>query len=354
MKRIGVWLLLASLGVFSLANAAQALISLEYDLIILDLPAGSADRDSEANAINTQGGIVGSYYNSSLPIYWIPGGNAPFRIPVQYGYGKAFAISWADSVFGETANAIGWKRAFSWRPGDAQVQFLGYLPGLYDSAAYAPLTGCAYDHYTPASEQACYFPGDTAVALSPGKRSCALGMNGSVYVGWEKSERTGGNQHAVLWNEGPAGWQDLTPDASSGAAMAINLVIAVYKVTGYINNRAFIWDHVKGLRQNTDISDAKGLAINGRGQVVGSSSAYGAWPVAFIWEEGQGTELLNNLVANRDGFEIAEARCINDQGDIVGWGYYPASQPVKRAFLLRQKQRVPLIVALYVELLLVD
>ncbi|MCA9438379.1 MAG: hypothetical protein KC978_21520, partial [Candidatus Omnitrophica bacterium] len=53
---------------------------------------------------------------------------------------------------------------------------------------------------------------------------------------------------------------------------------------------------------------------------------------AIFWEKGR-TYDLNDLIPSDSGWFLEVALDINDQGEIVGWGYNPDGE--KRGFLLR-------------------
>jgi probable HAF family extracellular repeat protein len=60
-------------------------------------------------------------------------------------------------------------------------------------------------------------------------------------------------------------------------------------------------------------------SINDSGQVVGSKLTGGEQMHAVFWEDGVLTD-LNDLLPPGSGWELQEARDINDNGGIVGWG----------------------------------
>jgi probable HAF family extracellular repeat protein len=59
-------------------------------------------------------------------------------------------------------------------------------------------------------------------------------------------------------------------------------------------------------------------ACNNKGQVVGEYGTYGR---GFIWDQQKGMRDLNTLVGDPD-WDLRAAYGINDNGEIVGWGYY--------------------------------
>jgi probable HAF family extracellular repeat protein len=74
------------------------------------------------------------------------------------------------------------------------------------------------------------------------------------------------------------------------------------------------------------------LAINDRGQVVGSSrtATSGTSTHAFLWENGEIVD-LNDLIVPGSGWVLQQATCINASGQIVGTGLLNGQV---RAFLL--------------------
>jgi probable HAF family extracellular repeat protein len=90
--------------------------------------------------------------------------------------------------------------------------------------------------------------------------------------------------------------------------------------------------------------------INSRGQVVGQATNCNGRGRAFIWDSVNGIRDLNNLVDAPDWI-LNTAYDINEQGEIVGWGYYNGIFDF--AFLLRPSNR-PGNNAPIMELLLFD
>jgi uncharacterized membrane protein len=87
------------------------------------------------------------------------------------------------------------------------------------------------------------------------------------------------------------------------------------QVVGGVKNRAFIWDQLNGAVFLSD-GYATANSINDRGQVVGDSSSGG-----FLWENGVMTNLNSFLPAGSSDI-LAKATGINNNGDIVGHGYW--------------------------------
>jgi probable HAF family extracellular repeat protein len=80
---------------------------------------------------------------------------------------------------------------------------------------------------------------------------------------------------------------------------------------------------------------SRGLGLNNRGEVVGSVTiGAGTQTRAFLWSDGR-MEDLNDLISGAAGWQLREARGINDAGQIVGWGSFRNEE---RAFLLLPSQ----------------
>ena len=62
------------------------------------------------------------------------------------------------------------------------------------------------------------------------------------------------------------------------------------------------------------------FGVNSALQVVGSSlTADNATTHAFLWQNGSMVD-LNQLLPYGLGWNLVEARAINEEGDVVGWG----------------------------------
>ena len=63
-------------------------------------------------------------------------------------------------------------------------------------------------------------------------------------------------------------------------------------------------------------------SINDHGQVVGTKMDPGSEiPTAVLWEDGVLTD-LNDLLPPDSGWQLLEARDINNNGGVVGWGLH--------------------------------
>jgi probable HAF family extracellular repeat protein len=162
-----------------------------------------------------------------------------------------------------------------------------------------------------------------------GPWSQAAGINdaGKVVGGSPASDE--GGVHAFLYSGGQM--SDLgTLGGSSSFASDIN---DTDKVVGSSNTndsnqpeRAFLYSG----GQMSDLgtlggSDSSALDINDADKVVGSSSTSEAFTYhAFLYSDGVMRD-LNSLIPANSGFELTSAAAINDNGNIVGYGYNQGS-----------------------------
>jgi probable HAF family extracellular repeat protein len=80
---------------------------------------------------------------------------------------------------------------------------------------------------------------------------------------------------------------------------------------------------------------SKALHINDGGQIVGETGAYSA-SRAYLYQNGKMQD-LNKTIPADSGWVLRSASCINNHGQIVGWGAHNGKQ---RAFLLTPIQPV--------------
>ncbi len=167
-----------------------------------------------------------------------------------------------------------------------------------------------------------------------GAESFAYGINlfGQV-VG--EAQTAGGQFRAFFYN----GVMNELPTlgGSGGVAWAVNSgqqVVGASQVAGNAVMHAFLWHPTQGIRDLGTLggSESHARAINNSGLVVGYSTlASGSNTHAFVWHQTSGMVDLNSLLPNGSGWELLEARGINDAGQIVGVGLFGG---VRAAFLL--------------------
>lgn len=176
-----------------------------------------------------------------------------------------------------------------------------------------------------------------------GANSAALGVNNSKRtIGW--SETASGATHAFSNYTRPfrlgstTYYQLVTTDlgtlgGTNSSALAINdhgVIVGWAQTAGNARTDAYLCQqNAKGpVSYRTSLGQLGGgttsvaCDINNNGIVVGYGVlADGTTRHAFVWQSGVGMRDLNSLIPPNSGWVLAEARSINDAGDIVGWGY---------------------------------
>jgi probable HAF family extracellular repeat protein len=164
--------------------------------------------------------------------------------------------------------------------------------------------------------------------------SAAAGINdGGVVVGesWSVNpDWTTASRRACVWSTDGS-----VVDLGRGGARAVN---SAGQVVGQADGRAFRWTAGIGKEDLGALpggSRSAAYAINNAGVVVGTAWV-GAEYVsqrAIVYTNGSGLVDLNSLLApTAQGWGLAEARGINNVGDVVGWGYRNGE---RRAFALK-------------------
>lgn len=162
-----------------------------------------------------------------------------------------------------------------------------------------------------------------------GATSSAAAINDAGQVAGS-AELPNGHSHAFI--SGPGGLTDLgTLGGTESFASAINSNghVVGYSISGNGAWRAFLWDgHAMRDLGIPFYPDSYALAVNSHDVAVGRLEHMFAMAAA-LFRDGQVLELSAMIGASR--FQLAEARGINDRGQIVGWGYCDS---VAHAFLL--------------------
>ena len=299
------------------------------------LPEGGYE--TEANAVNSAGQVVGSALNT------IPDPN-----------------SMAVSTFWLWAVPYGYQtRAFIWEKG--VMEDLGTLPGGTDAQAIlinergqvlgysytspAPSTNCAppnLPNFPLTTGSFLWQRGKGMVDLRSLGGTCTLATdlnNQGQVIGM--SNLTGDQyQHAFFWEHGSI--QDLggSLGGNNTGAFVVNddgQAVGFAYFPGDTTFHATLWKHVGemtdlGAIGNDPCSYATG--INAKGQVVGASLSpctQGATARAFLWEDGS-IVALNALIPPGSGLRLGQTYTINDRGEIAGEG--SDSSENDHAFLL--------------------
>lgn len=189
-------------------------------------------------------------------------------------------------------------------------------------------------------------------ALVPNSNSIAYAINNAgastQIVG---SSDTGNGNFQQAFVADLSGNMTALPFISGGSdaiAYAINTAGQIAGVSNDVTGtyRATVWRFQSGNWVGTMLGqiggrDSYGLGINTEGDIVGSSFTASQRKEATIWDNATYTPVnLNGLMTSGTsaGWYLAEARSVNDLGQIVGYGFLNG---VKTAFLLNPRSLPP-------------
>jgi len=319
------------------------------------LPGGY---NSFAQAVSANGLIAGMSENGLTdPLLNIPAVNAVlwkegqiFNLGTLEGGYESLAngVNSRGLVVGESLNTVpdpflGLQvRAFLWQK--EAMQDLGTLGTGTDAVAYfvnepGQIAGASFTNTTINS------------ATGVPTEDPFLWVNGTMYdlgtlggtLGFPNAINNGGQvigqsnlagdstNHPFLWDKrGNPPLADLgTLGGDNGYASRINdagAVVGTADLPGSQTHHAFLWQKGVGMTDlGTVGSDpcSGSLGINSRGQVVGFSSTCAVNAHAFLWEDGQITD-LNIFNYSGSGLQqLLLAYNINDSGEIAGLGVPP-------------------------------
>jgi probable HAF family extracellular repeat protein len=198
------------------------------------------------------------------------------------------------------------------------------------------------------------FPGDTVgVAFWINDKGQAVGMSGTC----ANTQLPGpaASAHAVLWENGSVtdlgnlgGTANPALLGVGNAALAINnrgQVVGTSALPGNTTHHAFLWTGETGMRDlgtlPGDIVSA-GLGINNRGDVIGNSISPPGLPTGnphpFLWQDGVMAD-LNTLIPADSPLQLLTAFSINDRGQIAGIGVTSGGDV--HAYLMTPEPLVP-------------
>jgi probable HAF family extracellular repeat protein len=286
---------------------------------IVNLGTLERGHQSEANAMNSSGQVVGTALNT------IPDANSMavenfwyFNVP--YGYQQ---------------------RAFLWDK-EKGMQDLGTLPGGSDAQAIfinerGQVVG---DSYTSSTQKGACFPlASRAFLWEKGKRMTDLGsfggsctaaaaLNNHGQVAGESLRKGDKAGPAFLWENGSLHELGGSLGGDFTGANAIN---EQGKAAGFgylQGNKTFHATLWKNLKEITDLGVigtdpcSYAAAINQKMQVVGGSSPtcdFGDKSRAFLWERGSIFD-LNSLIPPKSSLYLQLTYSINDRSEIAGSG----------------------------------
>jgi probable HAF family extracellular repeat protein len=258
---------------------------------------GTLGGNSGATAINDNGLVVGG---SSIAGQWhpfvypYPGG--PMQdlgtLGSSYWHNVAYGINASGLVVGTSGVPDGWCHAFSYQYPGGPMQDLNNLANI-----------------------------------GPTREGYAWAINASGQaVGWYFG--TWGEGYHAFLDQCPNGpWKDL---GTLGGSINLNTcaygindrgqVVGESYIAGNAAYHAFLYPYPDGPMQDLGTlggTNSLAISINNRGQVVGHAMIAGNVWHAFVFADGRMQD-LNELVDLPPGVSLIRAKCINDQGWIVG------------------------------------
>lgn len=287
---------------------------------------------SVGSALNNAGQVVGmaSLLGDGEFHAFASGGNNLLDLGTLGGsFSSANGLNDAGTVVGQSDSSPGGSsyRAFRLASGGG-MQDLGTLGGSYSAAnrinnagqviGFAAIEGDSAHH-------AFRYSGGTMLDLGTlgGMSSTAIALNESGQVTGEST--TANSETHAFFFDGTV-LRDLgTFGGTVSRGIDINdagKVIGNSFLAGDMDFHGFIY--ANGVTQDLGTlggSTATARDINNHGQVVGTSTDINWLQRAFLWENGAMTD-LNTLLPANSGWELTDARFINDNRQIVGEGLY--------------------------------
>ena len=136
--------------------------------------------------------------------------------------------------------------------------------------------------------------------------------------------RYGSPSRAFVWNS-TDGARDLGMLNGEEGRYVAAAITSGGRIVGYTRTesneyKAFLWEPGSGMQALPGDGDSLAYGINQHGHIVGAGGTMiGLEGKAYLWKDGQRID-LNDTLPFDSGWELREARDINDQGRICGTG----------------------------------
>ena len=299
---------------------------------VVDLGKSFGDSKSFAAAINNDGQISGWVIQGNKRRAFIYNGRATVTWLLPEGRGVYFAaINVRGQVVGNNHGhaflfSHGWLTSLGTLPGGD----LSYADGIGENGVVTGESGTASQD----GFHACLWQSGKIqdLGLLPqGEEANGLANNNRGQVtGWGMTKS--GDYHAFLLCDGRIVDLGTLPQATMSRGNAINDAGQVTGLSEVPNHHvhAILYrdSQMIDLETPPGFTNSEGLALNNKGQVVGdcycdpkSRSSHRATTHALLCERGRAVD-LNRLIGPRHGWTLVLARGINDNRQIVGWGYH--------------------------------
>lgn len=234
---------------------------------------------SAAFAINNKRqaiGISGEPSPASLPVVWDHHGVSALPLPAGFSGGWGIAINDQGQAGGMLFTPDGLTRAVLWECGEPRL-----LPKVSEES-----------------------DGDAVFSIH--SRGYIVGQSAAKPAMWRR------NQVISLGTAGGT-W---------GLAMSVNSrgdAVGLAATPDDVSIHGLLWSKGKVIDLTPDSTFGFANSINDRGQIVGGIGDANFEGRAALWDDGR-VILLNDVLPPNSGWNLIEADCINESGQIAGFG----------------------------------
>ncbi|MBD1804346.1 DUF3466 family protein [Microcoleus sp. FACHB-SPT15] len=318
---VGALVIACGLSIFTATTAATRFY---YSITDLGTLGGS---ESYALSINDVGQIVGSSQTSNgdtQAFLWEGGAMTDIGTAAGYNNSIAIDINNAGQVLGGTTSQVPLfvSSLFLWSNDTITTlpdPEICYASGINDAEQIVGLCIVIGTNYAAAA----FLPGGSIILDLP---SSANDINNSGQVVGAFSVEivdvnTNNNYEAFLWQDGTV----IELGTLGGTNSEANAINDLGQVVGEAQTssgdfHAFFWDGaMQDLGTLANYTSSVAYGINNKGRVVGAATTSSGSSHAFV-RLNNGMRDLNNLIPANSGWELIEARDINNNGRIVGYG----------------------------------